>query len=139
MSADLALFDGDRCPVCAGPIEHAPTGRPATYCSARCRLQAFRAETKPEVAPTSTPTLEPANSLGKPTAPGNLAVIAADIATPVDAHGPARAYCEVREGGFGVVFGPHAGRIHEPVGPVFRGPRQAIDLAELLNARLAAA
>ncbi len=42
MSADLTLFDGDRCPACGGPIERAATGRPATYCSANCRLQAFR-------------------------------------------------------------------------------------------------
>lgn len=42
MSADLTLFDGDHCPVCAGPIERASTGRPATYCSAACRLRAYR-------------------------------------------------------------------------------------------------
>ena len=136
MSADLTLFDGDRCPVCAGPIEHAPTGRPATYCSARCRLQAFRAETKPEVAPTSTPTVEPANSLRKPAAPKDLAAIAAGIATPADGYGLARAYCHVRPGGFGVVFGLDAGRRDEPVGPTFPKPKTAVELAALLNGRL---
>lgn len=67
-----------------------------------------------------------------------LASIAAGIATPVDAFGIARAYCEVREGGFGVVFGLDGGRRHEPVGPTFGKPRPAIDLAELLNGRLSA-
>lgn len=138
MNADLTLFDGDRCPVCAGPIERAATGRPAIYCSANCRLQAFRAETKLEVAEVPTPTVEPANSLRKPAAPKDLAAIAAGIATPADSFGLARAYCEVRGGGFGVVFGLDAGRVHEPVGPVFKAPRQAIDLAEVLNGRLAA-
>lgn len=130
MTADLTLFG---CPVCAGPIERAETGRPATYCSANCRLQAFLRETKPEVAPTSTPTLEPANSLRKTAAPKDLA---ADIPTPADSFGLARAYCEVRGGGFGVVFGTDAGRSPVSAGPTFRTPRQAVDLAALLNARL---
>jgi hypothetical protein len=138
MNADLTLFDGDRCPACGGPIERAETGRPATYCSPRCRLQAFRAETKPEVAQVDAPTVEPANSLRKTAAPKDLAAIAADIPTPADSFGLARAYCEVRGGGFGVVFGRDAGRVHEPVGPVFKAPRQAIELSELLNGRLAA-
>lgn len=135
MTADLTLFDDDRCPACGGPIERAQTGRPATYCSDACRNRAFRAATKLEVAPTSTPTVEPANSLRKTAAPKDLA---AGIPTPADAYGLARAYCEVRDGGFGVVFGLDAGRRHEPVGPVFKAPRQAIELSELLNGRLAA-
>jgi len=139
LPADLTLFDGDRCPACGGPIERAATGRPATYCSANCRLQAFRRETKLDLAPTSTPTVEPANSLRKTAAPKDLAAIAAGIPTPADSFGLARAYCEVRGGGFAVVFGRDAGRVHEPVGPVFKAPRQAIDLADLLNARLVAA
>jgi len=132
MTAELTFFG---CPTCGGPIEHAATGRPATYCSDLCRNRAFRAATKLEVAPTSTPAIEPANSLRKTAAPKDLA---ADIATPADSFGLARAYCEVRGGGFGVVFGRDAGRVHEPVGPVFKAPRQAIDLAEVLNGRLAA-
>jgi hypothetical protein len=87
------------------------------------------------VSGSATPTPEPAA-----TAPRQpLAAIAAALATPANGYGLARAYCEVREGGFGVVFGLDAGRRHEPVGPVFRRPRQAIDLSELLNERLAAA
>lgn len=141
LPADLPLFvryglDVNRCPACGGPIERAATGRPATYCSANCRLQAFRRETKPEVAPTPTPTIQGANSLGKTAAPKSLAVIAADIATPADEYGPARAYCEVREGGYGIVFGRMGALVSEPVGPVFPRPRNAIDLAELLNSRI---
>lgn len=141
--AAMTLFDGDRCPACGGPIERAETGRPATYCSDLCRKRASRSEgaghvTKLEVAPTSTPTPEPANSLRKPAAPKDLAAIASGIPTPADSFGLARAYAEVRGGGFGVVFGLDAGRRHEPVGPVFKAPRQAIELSELLNGRLAA-
>ena len=139
MSADLTLFDGDRCSACGGPIERAATGRPAMYCSHACRQAAFRGVTKPEVAPTSTPTVEPANLLRKSAAPKDLAAIAAGIATPADGYGLARAYCHVRPGGFGVVFGRDAGRIHEPVGPVFPKPKTAVELAALLNQRLAAA
>ena len=91
------------------------------------------------MAPASTPIVSPAKSQGRIAAPADLAAIAAGIVTPVDHYGPARAYCEVREGGYGVVFGRDGGRVNEPVGPVFRAPRQAIDLAEVLNARLAAA
>lgn len=65
-----------------------------------------------------------------------LAAIAAGIPTPVDEYGPARAYVEVRDGGYGVVFGLAGGRRHEPVGPVFPRPRRALDLAALLNERL---
>jgi hypothetical protein len=66
-----------------------------------------------------------------------MAAIVAGIATPVDAYGQVRAYCEVREGAFGVVFGRDGGRVNEPAGPAFPRPRLAIDLADLLNARLA--
>ena len=138
MNVQLTVFDGDRCPVCAGPIEHAPTGRPATYCSATCRLQAHRRETKPGVAAMATPAVSPGESLRIPAAAADLAAIAESIATSVDAYGPCRVFCEVRDGGFGVLFGRDAGRVHEPVGPLFRRPRQAIDLALLMNARLAA-
>ena len=134
--APLTLFDGDRCAACAGPIERAATGRPATYCSNACRKNAFRAATKPDVAPASTPPLSPGESLRIPTAPAALAAIAAAIATPSDAYGPMRAYCEVRGDGFGVVFGRDGGRVNEPAGPEFRRPRQGIDLADLLNTRL---
>lgn len=133
------LLGGDRCPVCAGPIEHAPTGRPATYCKAACRLRAHRAETKPEVAAMATPTVSPGASLSLPAAQVGLAAVAAGIATPVDAYGPVRAYAECRDGGFGVVFGRDGGRVNEPAGPTFLRPRLAIDLADLLNARLTAA
>ena len=137
LPADLTLFDGDRCPVCAGPIERAATGRPPTFCSDACRNRAHRGATKPEVAPMATPTVSPGNSLGKTAAPKTLASLAAGIPTPADEYGPCTAYCEVREGGFGVVFGRSGGRVNEPAGPVYARPRAAIDLADLLNGRLA--
>lgn len=68
----------------------------------------------------------------------NLPAIAVSIPSRSEGGRLCRAYAEVRGGGFGVVFGLDAGRRHEPVGPVFKAPRQAIDLAELLNGRLAA-
>lgn len=139
MNADLTLFDGDRCPICSGPIERAATGRPATYCSHACRQAAFRGVTKLDLAEVSTPTLSPAAPEAPPAAPASLASIAEGIETPIEGRFGCRAYCEVRGDGFGVVFGRDAGRAHEPVGPVFPRPRQAIDLAELLNARLIAA
>ena len=138
------LFDADRCAACAGPIERAVKGRPATYCNARCRKRASRSGgrghvTKPQVAAVPTPTFSPGASLHQP-APGRpLLAIAAGVATPVDACGPVRAYCEVRGDGFGVVFGCDGGRINEPAGPVFPRPRLAVELADLLNARLAGA
>lgn len=58
------------------------------------------------------------------------------IPTPVDEYGPARAYCIARPGGYGVVFGLSGGRVNEPVGPVFRRPRQAVALSDRLNARI---
>jgi hypothetical protein len=139
VNAGLTLFDGDRCPACGGLIERADTGRPAIYCSHACRQAAFRGVTKPQVAPTSTPTVSPAAPTAPPAAPASMAAIAEGIATPIEGGFGCRAYCEVRAGGFGVVFGRDAGRVHEPVGPAFPRPRQAIDLAELLNARLIAA
>jgi hypothetical protein len=144
MNANLTLFDDDHCLACGGVIERAPTGRRATYCNATCRKRASRSGgaghvTKPEVAAMATPTVSPGES-PNPRAPGTpLAAIAAGLATPVDADGPARAYCEVRGDGFGVVFGRGGGRVHEPAGPVFRQPRQAVELADLLNSRLIAA
>lgn len=138
-TAPLTLFDGDRCPVCSGPITRAATGRPATYCSDACRLRAHRAETKPEVAPMSTASVPPAAPARLPASPAALVAIAAGIPTPVDHYGPARAYAEHRDGGYGVVFGLDGGRRNEPVGPVFDMPRGAIDLVQLLNARLGAA
>ena len=135
----LTLFDGDRCPICAGPVDRAATGRPPTYCSHACRQKAFRGVTKPEVAPTSIASVPPAAPARLPTSPAALVAIAAGIPTPVDHYGPARAYAEVRDGGYGVVFGLDGGRVNEPVGPVFRRPRQAIALADLLDGRLVAA
>jgi hypothetical protein len=88
----------------------------------------------PAPLPPSTPSVSwPAARPG-----AALAAIAAGIATPADLFGVARAYCEVRAGGFGVVFGLDGGRHNEPVGPVFGKPRPAIDLSELLNGRLSA-
>jgi len=95
--------------------------------------------TPAEVAQMTTPAVEPAPPIAVLVVGVSLAAIAAGIPTPADAYGLARCYAEVREGGFGVVFGLDAGRRHEPVGPVFRRPRQAIDLAEVLNERLIAA
>lgn len=140
MSAQPTLFDGDRCPACAGPLERSTTGRPATYCSATCRQRARRLShpepvTKLEVAPDGTRGVDTAPAPRNPP----LAAIAAAIPTPADEYGPSRAYCEVREGGYGVVFGRDGGRRNELAGPVFRRPRQAIALAELLNERIAPA
>ena len=130
------------CMVCGAQMEARRSTR--RFCSTRCRMENHRspvlsvtAASVATPAPVSTATPTP-----KPAATGlrdGLAAIAADIPTPADAFGLARAYCEVRGGGFGVVFGRDAGRVHEPVGPVFKAPRQAIDLAELLNGRLIAA
>ena len=135
------------CARCLNPLPDGATVR-RMYCSDTCRVYASRDRSvtqdglwdqpvsvaSTEVLSASTPTPEPVA-----TAPRRpLAAIAADIATPADSFGLARAYAEVRGGGFGVVFGRDAGRVHEPVGPVFKAPRQAIDLAELLNGRLAA-
>jgi hypothetical protein len=58
------------------------------------------------------------------------------IITPSDQYGPVRAYCEVRDGRHGVVFGLDGGRRPEPAGPTFRRPREAVRLAEELNRRL---
>ena len=127
------------CMVCGAQM----TARRSTrrFCSTRCRMENYRNQglsvtaasvATPAPVSTVTPTPEPA-----PTAQaGRLAAIAASIATPADGYGLARAYCHVRPGGFGVAFGLDAGRRNEPVGPVFKAPRQAIDLAELLNGRL---
>jgi hypothetical protein len=71
--------------------------------------------------------------------PATLAAIAEGIATPVDEYGPARAYVAIRDDGFGVVFGLGGGRLDRPAGPAFPRPRQAIDLAALLNDRIAPA
>lgn len=152
--SDQLTVDGRGCVACGSPIPAGSRSHRQT-CSAACRQRASRQDrresvTGPAVGPeepqpasvkrpvplsASTPAPEPpATSPRQP-----LAAIAEGIATPVDAYGPCRAYCEVRDGGFGVVFGRDAGRVHEPVGPAFRRPRQAIDLAELLNARLIAA
>lgn len=67
----------------------------------------------------------------------SLIALAAGIVTPVEARGPVRAYVEVRGGGYGVVFGIDSGRGREPVGPTYRRPRAAVELADLLNERLA--
>ena len=141
MNVQLTVFDGNHCPACGGVIERAPTGRPATYCTATCRKRASRSDgaghvTKPEVAAVATPTVSPGESLRTPASQANLAAIAAGIATPVDGYGPVRAYCEVRGDGFGVVFGRDGGRVNEPAGPIFGAPRHTIDLADLLNTRL---
>ncbi len=139
---DQLTLDGRGCVVCGAPIPAGSRSHRQT-CSATCRQRASRQErresvTPAEVAQVATPTVEPANSLSNPAAPKDLAAIAAGIATPADAYGLARAYVEFREGGHRVVFGLDAGRRHEPVGPVFKAPRQAIDLAGLLNGRLVA-
>jgi len=135
-------LDGRGCVVCGAAIPAGSRSHRQT-CSATCRQRASRQErresvTGPEVAPTSTPTASPAASLSPPAPGANLAAIAAGIATLVDAYGPVRAYCEVRDGGFGAVAGSDGGRVNEPAGPVFLRPRLAIDLADLLNARLIA-
>jgi len=137
MSADLTLFDGPRCVACAGPI---PEGsrRDRGTCSVACRQRASRSS-RSVTSETGAAVVRHSDVSRAATSPRHdLASIAADVPTPADAYGLARAYAEVRGGGFGVVFGLDAGRRHESVGPVFKAPRQAIDLAELLNGRLAA-
>lgn len=44
-TADLSgeCDETSRCEVCRGPIDRAPTGRPARYCSRACRARAYRA------------------------------------------------------------------------------------------------
>lgn len=139
---DQLTLDGRGCVTCGAPIPAGSRSHRQT-CSASCRQRASRQErresvTGAEVAPVPTPTPEPAITQGKTAHPNDLAAITAGIATPADAHGPVRAYCEVRDGGSGVVFGRDGGRVNEPAGPVFPRPRPAIDLADLLNARLIA-
>ena len=135
-----------------GPLPEGSTRR-RLYCCDACRVYASRDRSvteSPQLAlPLSVDTsLPPSNTATAPSAAPppsgpaparSLAAIAAGIPTPADEYGPARAYCEVREGGHGVVFGRLAGRVNEPAGPVFPRPRQAIDLAGLLNERLGAA
>ena len=89
-----------------------------------------------EVASTPTPTVSLGAAVNQPATDASLAAIAAGIATPADAYGPVRAYCECRDGGFGVVFGRDGGRVNEPAGPVFPRPRLAVEFANELNARL---
>lgn len=139
------------CSVCGTSFEAQRATR--RYCSAACRLAHHRdpglSVTNPALwaAPTTELSVEPAapptysiptvsaapRHTGRP-----LAAIAAGIPTPADEYGPSRAYCEVRDGGYGVVFGRDGGRRNEPAGPTFPRPRQAIALADLLNGRLSA-
>lgn len=138
---------GRECVRCLNPLPDGATMR-RLFCSDACRVYAARdrsvttrglwgqaasVETEaPHSGATSTVTAAPRPENGAP------AAIAAAIPTPADEYGPARAYCEVRGGGYGVVFGRGGGRGHEPAGPVFPRPRQAIALADLLNGRLLA-
>ncbi len=85
----------------------------------------------------------------------DLAHPAVSIPVPVDAFGPARAYCVAHHqpgdrlsnglpsdrGGrttYQVAFGLDGGRRRELVGPTFERPREAARLAELLNGHGAA-
>lgn len=132
------FFDDEpRCAACAGPIDRAGTGRPPTYCSDACRQRAHRAVTKPPAAVGFHS--DPKRASGPPGSPpaASLPAIAAGIPTPIDAYGPARAYCEVRTDGYGVAFGTDGGRGHVSAGPTFPRPGKAIDLAALLNERIA--
>ncbi len=86
--------------------------------------------------PTPVSTAAPSVSRGATSPGGGLAAITAGIPTPADTFGLARAYCEVRGGGFGVVFGLDGGRKDEPAGPTFPKPKTAVELAALLNGRL---
>jgi hypothetical protein len=64
----------------------------------------------------------------------NLHAIAATIPVPVDARGArARACCTSDAEGNRVYFLLDGRVPSAPVGPAFRKPRQAIDLADLLN------
>jgi hypothetical protein len=127
------------CMVCGAQMKARRSTR--RFCSTRCRMENYRnpglSVTEASVAPpipvsTATPSVpRAATSPG-----GGLAAIAVGISTPADTFGLARAYCEVRGGGFGVVFGLDGGRKNEPAGPVFPKPKTAVDLAALFNGRL---
>jgi hypothetical protein len=122
----------------AGPI---PEGsrRDRETCSAACRQRVSRSS-RSVTSETGAAVVRHSDVSRAATSPRHdLAAIAADIPTPADAYGLARAYCEVRGGGFGVVFGVDVGRRNEPVGPVFAKPKTAVELADLFNARLVAA
>ena len=136
LPADLTLFDGPRCIACAGPL---PDGsrRDRETCSTACRQRASRQARSVTSEMGGAVGHHSGLSRAATSLRGALAAIAAAIPTPADEYGPARAYCEVREGGFGVVFGRLGGRVNEPAGPVFPRPRQAIALADLLNSPLA--
>ena len=143
------------CIVCGQSFEAGRSTR--RYCSGRCRVRALRSlsvaaplwperdEAPGSPLPADPPddaALAPSGQPGPAFAPQRwtdaaLRAIAEGIATPVDDHGPARAYCEVREGGFGVAFGLDGGRRSESVGPAFDRPRDAIRLSEVLNDRIA--
>lgn len=136
------------CARCRRPLPVGATAR-RVFCSDTCRVYAARgvSVTAPALwssAQHETPVLTAAPlSESTPTASAAprrenrpLAAIAAGIPTPVDEYGPARAYCEARDGGHGVVFGLDGGRVNQAIGPVFPRPRSALDLAALLNERI---
>jgi predicted nucleic acid-binding Zn ribbon protein len=64
----------------------------------------------------------------------NLHALAATIPIPVDARGNrGRAYCVTDREGYRVVFSVDCLTNTEPVGPAFKRPREACELASLLN------
>jgi len=134
MSA-MTLFDGPRCIACAGPLpDHSRVDRET--CSPACRQRVSRHARSVTSEEGGAVGHQSGTSRAASSPSASLVAIAAGIPTPADEYGPARAYCEVREGGYGVVFGRDGGRVNEPAGPVFPRPRRAIDLADLLNARI---
>lgn len=88
---------------------------------------------------TATPTAgTTATAPSSSTASARL--LAADIPTPDDGNGPARAYVSSVAGAWRVVFAMAGGRREEPVGPAFpmdrAGARAARALSRALNERL---
>lgn len=44
--AKLSAYERPHCKVCQEPLEHKETGRPAEFCSGRCRVKYHRAVKK---------------------------------------------------------------------------------------------
>ncbi len=135
------------CLVCSRPIAAGSRSDRRT-CSHACRMSLSRGR-RPESlwAPVSvTAAADVSSDPSRPSAPASaararsMAEVAAGIPTPVDPHfGPCRAYVDVRPDlRYGIHFAIDGGRVRQLVAePTFRGPRDAMRLADLINGRLA--